>query len=95
MTHTDDFPALVARIVRNGWARAIRLGAVVAVAAALLPGVWQSACGRMTNLDFVAQRLNREAGKEDLVLVHPWFCGVTFNRYYTGSAEWLTLPPAD
>jgi hypothetical protein len=68
-------------------------GKGVVVAATLLPGVRQSVCVRMTNLDFVAQRLNREAGKEDLVLVHPWFCGVTFNRYYTGGAEWLTLPP--
>lgn len=85
--------ALVARMVHDGWTRAIRLVAVVVVAAALLPGVWQRACVRMTNLDFVAQRLNQEVDKEDLVLVHPWFCGVTFNRYYTGSAEWMTLPP--
>jgi hypothetical protein len=27
-----------------------------------------------------------------LVLVHPWFCGVTFNRYYQGPAPWITLP---
>ncbi len=88
--------ALVGRIVcddRMRAIRAIRLVAVVIVAAALLPGVWQHASVRMTNLDFVAQRLNREVGKEDLVLVHPWFCGVTFNRYYTGTAEWMTLPP--
>jgi hypothetical protein len=47
----------------------------------------------MTNLDLVADRLNHEASKEDLILIHPWFCGATFNRYYKGGAEWLTLPP--
>lgn len=85
--------ALIARMVRDGWARAIRLVAVVAAAAALSQGVWQQASVRMTNLDLVAQRLNQEVGKEDLVLVHPWFCGVTFGRYYSGIAEWSTLPP--
>lgn len=85
--------AVMARLVRGGWARAIRLVAVVTVVAALSRGVWQQASVRMTNLDLVAQRLSKEAGKEDLVLVHPWFCGVTFQRYYKGSAEWSTLPP--
>ena len=47
----------------------------------------------MTNLDLVAQRLNLEANKDDLILMHPWFCGVTLHRYYKGGAEWLTLPP--
>lgn len=85
--------ALIARLVRDGWARAIRLAAVLVVAAALSRGVWQQASVRMTNLDLVAQRLNKEVGKEDFVLVHPWFCGVTFQRYYKGSAEWSALPP--
>ncbi|HEV2842650.1 MAG TPA: hypothetical protein VGW39_15110 [Chthoniobacterales bacterium] len=85
--------ALVARMVRDGWARAIRLFAVVVAVAALSRGVWQQAGVRMTNLDLVAQRLNKDVGKEDFVLVHPWFCGVTFQRYYSGSAEWTSLPP--
>lgn len=85
--------ALIARMVRDGWARAIRLVAVVVIVAALSRGVWQQAGVRMTNLDLVAQRLNQEVRKEDLVVVHPWFCGVAFQRYYSGSAEWSTLPP--
>ncbi len=79
--------ALIARLVRDGWARAIRLVAVVVIVAALSRGVWEQATVRMTNLDLVAQRLTKEVGQEDLVLVHPWFCGVTFQRYYKGSAE--------
>ena len=85
--------ALLARLVRDDWARAIRLGAVVTLAAIMSSGIWQHACVRMTNLDLVAERLNREAVKEDLILIHPWFCGVTFNRYYKGDAAWSTLPP--
>jgi hypothetical protein len=85
--------ALLARMMRDDRQRLLRLVAVLILAAILLPGVWQRASVRMTNLDLVAERLNQEAGKEDLILMHPWFCGVTFHRYYKGSAEWLTLPP--
>lgn len=85
--------ALIARLVRDDWSRTLRLLAIVILAAVLAPGTWQRARVRMTNLDLAAQRLNQEAGKEDLIVVHPWFCGVTFQRYYTGGAEWLTLPP--
>ena len=85
--------ALIARAVRDGWGRPIRLVMALLGVAVMLPGVWQRAAVRMTNLDVVARQLNSQVAKEDLVLVHPWFCGVTFKRYYTGRAEWTTLPP--
>ena len=85
--------ALVARWLRDDWARLIRAAAVVILAAILAPGAWQRTHVRMTNLDLAAARLSKEAARGDLILIHPWFCGVTFNRYYTGGAEWLTLPP--
>lgn len=47
---------------------------------------------RQTNLDLIAARLHQEAGPKDLILVYPWYHGVTFNRYYTGAAPWTTLP---
>ena len=50
---------------------------------------------RMTNLDLLAARLEAEAGPEDLVVIHRWYHGVTFNRYYHGKAPWLTVPPMD
>jgi hypothetical protein len=71
----------------------LRTISVVILTTILAPGVWQRARVRMTNLDLAARRLNQEAAKEDLILIHPWFCGVTFKRYYTGGADWLTLPP--
>lgn len=85
--------ALVARAARTGRSRLILAGAALAAAGFLLPGVWQRAQIRMTNLDLVAQQLNERVAPQDLVLVHPWFCGATFHRYYTGRAEWTTLPP--
>jgi hypothetical protein len=85
--------ALLARWVRHDWARMLRIAAVVILAAVLAPASWQGARVRMTNVDLAAARLSKEAARGDLIVVHPWFCGVTFNRYYTGGAQWLTLPP--
>ena len=48
---------------------------------------------RQTNIDLLAARVGAEAKPGDLVLVHPWYYGVTFNRYYRGAAAWTTLPP--
>ena len=48
---------------------------------------------RFTNVDMVAQRLTKEAGSGDFIIVSPWFCGVSFERYYQGPASWDTLPP--
>jgi hypothetical protein len=50
---------------------------------------------RETNVDLVAARLSAEVGANDYVIVHPWYCGVTFNRYYKGAAPWTTLPPLE
>jgi hypothetical protein len=48
---------------------------------------------RQTNVDLIAARLSSEVTPNDYVIVHPWYCGVTFNRYYKGAAPWTTLPP--
>jgi hypothetical protein len=54
---------------------------------------WQQVQIRQTNLDLVAVRLGQAAVKEDLVVVDPFFLGISFGRYYHGPAPWLTLPP--
>jgi hypothetical protein len=48
---------------------------------------------RFTNLDLVAQRLTAEAGPDDFIIVTPWYCGITFDRYFKSSTPWDTLPP--
>jgi len=47
---------------------------------------------RMTNTDRVAAKVGALALPSDLVLVYPWYCGVSFNRYYFGRAAWTTVP---
>ena len=50
---------------------------------------------RMTNVNLVAANLSGEVAPNDYVIVHPFYCGVTFERYYKATASWTTLPPLD
>jgi hypothetical protein len=50
---------------------------------------------RQTNVDLVAQHLHTAARPGDLIVVNPWYVGITFNRYYRGPVEWTTVPPIE
>jgi hypothetical protein len=91
--------ALLAGALDAVWARSggRRLGAVRAAAVALVVGaqcvpLWQQATLRQTNVDLVAAQVAASAAPDDLVVVSSWYYGVSFNRYYTGTARWLTVP---
>ncbi len=87
--------ALIQRVSRAGWTRLALSVAMLLTATALLPGLRESVATRMTNLDFIARQVARDAAPGDLILIHPWFCGATFLRYYQGSAPWRTIPPLE
>lgn len=48
---------------------------------------------RQTDGDLIAAQVSKDARPGDLVVVHPWYFGLTFARYYHGAAKWTTLPP--
>jgi hypothetical protein len=50
---------------------------------------------RQTNVDLIAARLSTQLTPNDYVIVHPWYFGVTFQRYYKAAAPWTTLPPLE
>jgi hypothetical protein len=50
---------------------------------------------RQTNVNFIAAELSTQVDPNDYVIVYPWHCGVTFQRYYNGAAPWTTLPPLE
>jgi hypothetical protein len=50
---------------------------------------------RQTNVDLIAARLSTAVAPNDYVIVHPFYCGVTFKRYYKVAAPWTTLPPLE
>jgi hypothetical protein len=81
---------LLAQRFRNGpW---LRLGAVALVALLVMPRVAATVPLRMTNVDLAANELTATARPGDLVVVVPWYCGITFQRYYRGRAPWITVP---
>jgi hypothetical protein len=77
--------------------RGYRIGGVSAAAAALLAILvsplytWSNT--RRTNLDEIAQVVEQAATQGDYTVLTDWAYGVTFHRYYHGSAAWQTLTP--
>ncbi|HKQ60816.1 MAG TPA: hypothetical protein VJS92_05975 [Candidatus Polarisedimenticolaceae bacterium] len=79
---------------RPRW-RWARLGGAAVLAGLLALAAWNTAHTRQTNLDLIARELERQAGPQDLVVLDPWYCGITFRRYYRGAARDLSLPPLE
>jgi len=78
------------------WPRAAVPAGALALAAALAWGFKGPPLGaRQTNMDLVARKLEASAESGDLILVNPWYFGVSFRHYYSGAARWTTLPPLD
>jgi hypothetical protein len=77
---------------RTQWFRVARL--VIGIAAlSLLPfKVWGTAHERLTDIDVIAHKLQKEAGPNDLIVVNPWHFAPSFYRYYHGSTPWITVP---
>lgn len=88
----DTLFGVLARRRHGGSYAALRVFAVALVAAAQAVPMWQHLTTRQTNADLVAREVAQSAAPQDLVVVLPWFYGVSFNRYYRGPARWLTLP---
>jgi len=68
---------------------------VLAAASALLavPFAQRGLNQRFTNVDVLALRLAAEASPQDFVIVTPWYCGISFERYFKSATPWQTLPP--
>jgi hypothetical protein len=79
----------------RGWARPVAMIlAALTIPTAFVFELPAVKC-RQTNVDLVAARLSSEVAPNDYVIVYPFYCGTTFNRYYKGAASWTTLPPLE
>jgi len=77
------------------WARpAAIILAAVTISSTFLFALPAVKC-RQTNVDIIAARLSSEVTQNDYVIVYPFYCGVTFERYYKATASWTTLPPLE
>ena len=48
---------------------------------------------QFTNMDQLAGQVRAQADAQDFVLVTPWYCGISFERYAPAGTHWQTLPP--
>lgn len=85
---------LIGLLLRNGlWLRVGRLALTCFICSQLFLASKEMVEYRQTNIDLIAEKLNVEAQKNDLILVGDWVEGVSFSRYYRGTAPWQTIPP--
>ncbi|MCE9595631.1 MAG: hypothetical protein K8S98_15695 [Planctomycetes bacterium] len=75
--------------------RLLRAGGVVAFALAIAPQIEDSLAPRATTVDVIADHLERRAAADDLIVVYPWYVGITFARYYDGPTPWMIVPDLD
>lgn len=94
--------AVVALCVDGSWSQAARRQSVLrwlspALCAvfglAVFPSARAAVQFRMTNVDELASFVSHAASQRDFILVSPWYVGITFQRYYQGTAPWQTIPP--
>jgi len=78
--------------------QAARIGVlVIAVVVALFafPTAQSALKLPQTNGDLMAAQISQNARPDDLIIVHPWYYGITFGHYYRGAVSWTTLPPLE
>lgn len=73
----------------------LRIVFMVMVMALSARSAWQEAHTRRSNVDLIASFLGQNAAPGDLIVMQDAWEGVTFDRYYHGSAHWMTVPPID
>ena len=76
-----------------GRARILLLMGVIATAVISLPVARRDLDYRLTNIDTWSRGLTAEAAREDFILITPWFYGITFDHYFSGTTSWTTIPP--
>ena len=77
----------------NRLCRAAFLALAAAIALLAVPAAHRHLDQRFTNVDALARRVAAEASPQDFVIVTPWYCGVSFERYFKSATPWQTLPP--
>lgn len=86
---------LTSHWVGGVWGKGLRLVLAVVLAVMAIPHTILYSTLRQTNVDVIAARLNDAAQANDLILVSPWYVGITFQRYYHGAAPFLPVPPLE
>ena len=74
-----------------GW-RTAKAALCAAVAVASTVTAFASFGERQTNIDLIAATVRNQAAPADLVVLNPWFYGISFGRYFDGATPWVQVP---
>jgi hypothetical protein len=77
------------------WPAPTRLVVAALTLVLFVPASMSFVTVRQTNVDLCARYLEREAVDGDLILINPWYLGITLHRYYHGKVAIMTVPPVD
>jgi hypothetical protein len=69
-----------------------RAALALLVLVAIFPALYAAVSTRMSNLDLVANVITKRGVPGDLVIINPYVDAVSFQRYYHGPVEWITVP---
>ena len=77
---------------RMHWFRIARLLFAITARVFLPFQVWSVSHQRLTDIDILASKLQKEAAPTDLIVLNPWHYAPSFYRYYHGPTPWITVP---
>ena len=83
---------LWAKLPRPYWLRLARLALMITAMIMLPFGIWPKLVQAESNANVVAETVEKNAGRDDLIVVNPWSFGVSFNWYYHGAPRWMSVP---
>ena len=86
------FAAFAIEAALEDWKSGLRPAAIAAAFLLTAWPAWSWMRLRHTNVDEVAVVLAQRALARDLVVVSPWFLHPSFQRYYRGPCDWITVP---
>jgi len=79
-------------LIRTAALRRARIWFVFLLILVVPAAGWKELRARHSNIDVIAQELEQNAQPGDLIVLNPWYYGVTFNWYYKGTVPWITVP---
>jgi hypothetical protein len=71
----------------------IKIVAAVLCLAIALPTIWERLQTRASNVDLIARTIGAHEQPGDVVIINPFADAITFQRYYRGKNEYISVPP--
>jgi hypothetical protein len=79
----------------QGRRRGLLILFALAIVLLVFGNIRQKVSERKTNVDVIAEAIEKESRPGDVIVLSRWYYGIPFQWYYHGKAQWITIPPVD